>query len=239
MAYRQQDVNRIVRARDLHQLLRGVEGNEFAARTAEALAAQEAALRGAALAVFAEEEDDAAPRLARDAARDLLFARTSAVVRSLRADLGLQILEGALSPGEAANLRGLLDRVVAQDLRSRVLEPQRLLTVVEALWAALHPYPFAADRLRMVQDAAAQLRVAWDQVRVEKAELDAIFPAMVAARAELDRTLSGAVALLRAISILDPRYPQLADALAAPRAEPADPDALGELPDDADLVSGG
>ena len=239
MAYRQQDVDRVVRARNLLALLRSVTDNEFAARTADALALQEAALRGAALAVCAEEEDDAAPRLARDAARDLLFARASAVVRSLRADLGLQTLEGALSPGEAANLRGLLDRVVAQDLRSRVEEPQRLLAVVEGLVAALKPHAFAAERIASVQATADQLRAAWDLVRAEKAELDAIFPTLVAARAELDRSMGGAALLIRAVAALDPRYPQLADAVAEPTPPRADPDALGELPEDADLVSGG
>lgn len=239
MAYRRQDVDRIVRARNLLTLLRAVEGVTLAAQTADALAQQEAALRGAALAVFAEEQDDTAPRLARDAARDLLYARTNAVVRSLRADLGMQVLEGRLAEGDAANLRSLLDRVVMQDLRSRVVEPQRLLAVAEGLVAALGAHSFAAERIESVRSSAGQLRAAWEQVRAEKLELEAIFPELLAARGSLDRTMTGATLLVRALAALDPRYTTLADSVAEPAPAPADPDAPAALPDDADLLSGG
>lgn len=219
MAYRVQDTARILKARRLIEALRPAEAEPLAARTRAELSVEEAALRAAALAVRAEEADDEAPRLARDAARELLQRRLSAVVRSLKGDLALQVAEGELAPGLAATLGRTLDGVLSEEVRARTVSPERLLVAADGLTGALGAYPFAAERLGLVTAAAAALSAATADLRREKIELDVAMAALVAARARLDQRSVGAGHLLRALSSLDPRFSALS--AAADEAEAA------------------
>jgi hypothetical protein len=228
MAYRVQDTGRILKARRLIEALRPAEGEPLAARTRAELAVDDAALRAAALTVRAEEADDEAPRLARDAARELLQRRLAAVVRSLKGDLALQVAEGEIAPGLAATLARTLDGVLSEEVRARTVSPERLLVAAEGLTGALGAYPFAAERLRLISAAATALTAASADVRREKVELEVAMAALVAARARIDQRNTGAGLLLRALSNLDPRFSALA--AAADAAELAvDP---GDHPDD-------
>lgn len=232
MAYRAQDTDRILTARRLIEALAPADAEPLAARTRAELGVDEAALRGAALAVRAEEADDEAPRLARDAARELLQRRLAAVVRSLKGDLALQVAEGELAPGLAATLGRTLDGVLSDEVRSRTVSPERLLVAAEGLRGALSAYPFASERLGLVAAAAAALGAASADVRREKVELEVAMAALTAARARLDQRTAGARHLLRALAALDPRLSSLAAAADEPvvSADPgAHPDALVEL----------